>query len=280
MGRVRRRPREAPGSRRPTAGTLSARLDGRVALVTGAANGIGREIARLFGAERAHVVVTDLEPDSKRGGAPTDELIRAAGGSAEFLHLDLANEATIEQVVARVAAGHDRLDVVVNNAATWTATPLLETSLADWERVLAVNVTGVFLVCRAAVRTMLTQSPAPNGVRGRIVNIASQYASLAVPGDVAYGTSKAAVSYLTKQIALDYVARGVVCNAVAPGRILCGKVGLDDDEASLARAKARTPYFRLGSPADVAQSVLFLASDDATFISGEILMVDGGWTAS
>jgi NAD(P)-dependent dehydrogenase (short-subunit alcohol dehydrogenase family) len=259
---------------------VSRRFAGRVALVTGAANGIGREIARQFAAEGAHVVVSDLEAASQRGGAPTDELIRASGGSAEFACVDISSEAEIDRLVADIASNRGRLDVVVNNAAISTATPLLETTLVAWEAVLAVNVTGVFLLCRAAVRQMLGQPGGADGVRGRIVNIASQYALLAVPGDVAYGTSKAAVAYLTKQVARDYVAKGIVCNAVAPGRILCGKVGLDDDEASLARAQARTPYSRLGSPTDVAQAVLYLGSDDATFISGEILMVDGGWAAS
>lgn len=262
------------------AAELTGRLCRRVALITGAANGIGREIARLLGAEGAHVVVADLGRESQRGGAPTDELIHAEGGSAEFARMDVASEADVEETVAAAVARHGRLDVVVNNAAIWTATPLLETSRDEWDRVIAVNVTGVFLVCRAAVGQMLTQSGGADGVRGRIVNIASQYGALAVPGDVSYGTSKAAISYLTKQVALDYVTHGVVCNAVAPGRILCGKSGLDDDEASLAHARSRTPYPRLGAPLDVARAVLFLASDEATYISGEILMVDGGWSAS
>lgn len=256
------------------------RLDGRVALVTGAANGIGREIARLLAAEGAHVVVSDLAAQSQRGGAPTDELIRTAGDSAEFALLDVASETNVGAVVTDTAARHGSLDIVVNNAATSEPAPLLEMGLEDWDRVLAVNLTGVFLVCRAAVRQMIEQPCGPDAVRGRIVNIASQYGALAVPGDVSYGTSKAGVAYLTKQVALDYVRQGIVCNAVAPGRILCGKAGLDDDEASLALARARTPYPRLGAPADVARAVLFLASDEATYISGETLMVDGGWSAS
>jgi NAD(P)-dependent dehydrogenase (short-subunit alcohol dehydrogenase family) len=259
---------------------VTRRLDGRVALVTGAANGIGREIARLLGAEGAHVVVTDLAADSERGGATTADLIRAAGDSAEFARLDIASESGVNAVVTDTVAGHGKLDLVINNAATSAPAPLLETRLEDWNRVLAVNVTGTFLVCRAGVRQMVTQPEGRDGVRGRIVNIASQYGALAVPGDVSYGTSKAAVAYLTKQIALDYVEQGIVCNAVAPGRILCGKAGLDDDEASLALARSRTPYPRLGAPIDVARAVLFLASDEATYISGETLMVDGGWSAS
>jgi NAD(P)-dependent dehydrogenase (short-subunit alcohol dehydrogenase family) len=143
-----------------------------------------------------------------------------------------------------------------------------------------VNLTGTFMLCRAAVRQMLEQSPRADGVKGRIVNIASQYGIVAVPEDLSYGTSKAAVIYLTKQIARDYAHLGIICNSVAPGRILWGKPGFDDDDDSVSYARSRTPYPRLGVPEDVARAVLFLVSDEATYISGANLLVDGGWTSS
>jgi NAD(P)-dependent dehydrogenase (short-subunit alcohol dehydrogenase family) len=256
------------------------RLGGKIAIVTGATSGIGRGIARVLGAAGAHVVVADVTTEPIPAGPPTDEAIRADGGSAEFIRTDMAVEDDVEALVAKTVAAHGRIDVVVNNAATFASTPLLETSTSEWERVFAVNVTGVFLLCRAAVRQMVAQPEGPDGVRGRIVNISSQHGMIASPGDIAYGTSKAAVVYLTRQIANDYVRRGIICNAVAPGKILRGRPDIDDNETFLAYARSRTPYPRLGTPEDVARAVLFLASDEATYISGENLMVDGGWMAS
>ncbi|SDB70916.1 Enoyl-(Acyl carrier protein) reductase [Belnapia rosea] len=116
-------------------------------------------------------------------------------------------------------------------------------------------------------------------MRGRIVNISSQHGMVASPGDIAYGTSKAGVAYLTRQVAVDYAAQGIVCNAVAPGKILTGKTGRAIDPAMIAYSEARTPWPRLGRPEDVAGAALFLASDDAMYVTGENLMVDGGWMA-
>jgi NAD(P)-dependent dehydrogenase (short-subunit alcohol dehydrogenase family) len=259
---------------------VTRRLEDRIVVVTGASAGIGRGIARLFAAEGAHVVVADLTTESPAGGPPTHELVASEGGSAEFVRTDVASEADVEALVAATVERHGRLDAAVNNAATFASKPLLELSREEWDHVFAVNVTGVFLLCRAAVRQMLRQPEGADGVRGRIVNISSQHGMIAAPGDIAYGTTKAAVVYITRQIAHDYVRQGIVCNAVAPGKILRGKPGVDDNEAFLAYARSRTPYPRLGSPEDVARAAVFLASDEATYISGENLMVDGGWTAS
>ena len=168
---------------------------------------------------------------------------------------------------------------MVNNAAIGVSKPLLETTEEDWERVMGVNARGVFFGCKRAIQQMLTQ-PERDGVRGRIVNISSQHGMVRSPNDFAYGTGKAAVVYMTRQIAGDYAADGIVCNAVAPGKILTGKSGPATDPDILAYSHARTPWPRLGLPRDVANAVLFLASDEATYITGENLMVDGGWMAN
>ena len=149
----------------------------------------------------------------------------------------------------------------------------------DWERVLKVNLTGTYLCCRAAVRQMMTQEPRGE-VRGRIVNLSSQHGFIAAPDDIAYGTTKAGIAYLTRQIAADYASQGIVCNAVAPGKIQTGAAGRAVDPGVLDRAHRRTPWPRLGVPDDVARAALFLASDDASFVTGINLMVDGGWTAA
>ena len=158
---------------------------------------------------------------------------------------------------------------------------------------MAVNAKGVFLCSKAAVAQFLTQPRrGPDGIRGRIVNISSQHGMVWCPGNAAYGTSKAAVAYLTRQVGSEYISEGVVVNAVAPGRILTGREGsrslaqgaaeVEEEVAGLAESEARTPHsaIRLGEPADVARAVAFLASDLATFIVDENLVVDGGYTAS
>ncbi|MBL6456347.1 SDR family oxidoreductase [Belnapia sp. T6] len=249
------------------------RLKDRVALVTGGASGIGRAIAARFVAEGAIVVIADVTTVVREGGQPTHEWL-----GIEHIQMDVSVEAECEAAVARVVARHGRLDVLVNDAAITLGKPLLDCSREEWDRVLAVNLTGCFLMSRAAVRQMVQQAPRGE-VRGRIVNISSQHGMVASPGDIAYGTSKAGVAYLTRQVAVDYAAQGIVCNAVAPGKILTGKTGRAIDPAMIAYSHARTPWPRLGRPEDVAGAALFLASDDAMYVTGENLMVDGGWMA-
>jgi NAD(P)-dependent dehydrogenase (short-subunit alcohol dehydrogenase family) len=249
------------------------RLKDRVALVTGGASGIGRAIAARFVAEGAVVVIADITTTVREGGQPTHEWL-----GIEHVRTDVSVEAECEAAVAHVVAQHGRLDVLVNDAAISLGKPLLDCTREEWDRVLAVNLTGCFLMSRAAVRAMLAQAPRGE-VRGRIVNISSQHGMVASPGDIAYGTSKAGVAYLTRQVAVDYAAQGIVCNAVAPGKILTGKAGRATDPAMIAYSHARTPWPRLGKPEDVAGAALFLASDDAMYVTGENLMVDGGWMA-
>ena len=171
---------------------------------------------------------------------------------------------------------------MVNNAAIGTDTELLDTTEEDFDRVMAVNAKGVFFGCKAAIACMVNQDPIdPAGeVRGRVVNISSQHGMISAPHDLAYGVGKAAVVYMTRQIAADYAPHGIVVNAVAPGKILTGKTGRAIAPEMLEYSHARTPWPRLGKPDDVADAVLFLASDEARYIIGENLMVDGGWMAS
>jgi NAD(P)-dependent dehydrogenase (short-subunit alcohol dehydrogenase family) len=169
--------------------------------------------------------------------------------------------------------------VLVNNACIRHARPLLALEEADWQRMLDVNLSGVYRCCRAAVRQMVQQAPVDE-VRGRIVNLSSQHGLIAAPGDLAYGVSKAGIAYLTRQIATDYAAQQIVCNAVAPGKIQTGAGGRALDPEVMDRAVRRTPWPRLGRPDDVARAALFLASSDASFVTGAELMVDGGWMAA
>jgi NAD(P)-dependent dehydrogenase (short-subunit alcohol dehydrogenase family) len=256
------------------------RLSGRVCIVTGAASGIGRAIARLLARHGATVVIADITTEVIEGGAPTAEVIVADGHTAVFVSTDVADTAQVEALVAGTVARFGRIDLLVNNACIRHARPLLELEEADWQRVLDVNLGGVYRCTRAAVRQMVSQTADGEGVRGRIVNLSSQHGMIAAPGDLAYGTTKAGIDYLTRQVAADYAAQGIVCNAVAPGKIQTGAGGRAVDPGVLDRANRRTPWPRLGRAEDVAQAVLFFADPETTFVTGTTLMVDGGWMAA
>ncbi len=255
------------------------RLTDHTAIITGAASGIGRAIAVRFAVEGAKVILADVTTEARDGGAPTHELILQNGGLADFVETDVSNSAQVDALVAHAVEHHGRLDVIVNNAAVGHGGRLTETDDTTWDQVMAVNLNGVFYGCRAAARQMLTQNPRDE-VRGRIVNISSQHGMIASPNHLAYGVSKSGVVYMTRQIAADYARDGIVCNAVAPGKILTDMGGYVPSEAQLDYARRRTPWPRLGQPDDVASAALFLASPEATYITGENLMVDGGWMAS
>lgn len=267
---------------------MTGRLEGRTALVTGASSGIGRAIALRFAAEGAHVVASDVqEPPTiaQNGETSTVASIHAAGGSAEFVRADVTDTADVDAMVTAAIAPSGRLDIVVNNAGVYRGSPLLDTSETDWDADMALNLRSQFVVGKRVVAQMLTQD-AVDEVRGRLVNITSQFGFTAPPGAMTYGVAKAGVAQLTRQLAVDYAARGIIVNAVAPGRIITGThpgegeylaTGAVDD--AIAFSLKRTPFPRLGRADDVAGAVLFLSSDDCTFVSGHILAVDGGWLA-
>jgi NAD(P)-dependent dehydrogenase (short-subunit alcohol dehydrogenase family) len=258
---------------------MTTRLAKKSILITGASSGIGRAIALRFAAEGARIILADLTQDVREGGIATAELLRDGGHDAEFIQMDVSSEDDANRTVKRAIERFGRLDVLVNDAAIGTGKSLTDTSLAEWNRALAVNLTGVFLMSRAAVRQMMKQE-VRNEARGRIVNISSQHGMIACPEDIAYGTSKSGVVYMTRQIAADYAKDQIICNAVAPGKIVTGKPGRAAEPRWMEYSRNRTPMPRLGRPEDVANAALFLASDEATFMTGENILVDGGWMAA
>ena len=257
---------------------MSSLLAGRTAVVTGASSGIGRAIAIGFASEGARVVIADVTEEPLEGGDSTLEIITRAGGAASFHKTDVGRWEDIDSLIGNAVLRHGRLDVMVNNAAIYSGTALLQTELAQWEEVMRVNLTGMFNGCKRAVQQMITQEPRQE-VRGRLINLGSQQGIVTSPGDLPYGVTKAGAIYITKQIAVDYAKDLIVCNCISPGKIVTGAGGLAKDPARLAYQRQRTPWPRFGRPEDVANAAVFLASDRASFITGSNLVIDGGWLA-
>jgi glucose 1-dehydrogenase len=250
------------------------------AVVTGASSGIGRAIAIRLAADGFDVVCADVRRDPITGGDPTEAVIAAAGGKALHVAADVALPEDCERLVAIAVDRAGRLDVLVNNAAIAGrhSKPLVDTEVADFDAVMAVNLRGAFILSRAAVRQMLGQPPRDE-VRGRIVNITSQHGLVGAPGHFSYAVSKGGLLQMTRQIAVEHGADGILCNSVSPGKIVTGTPGdLSADEAGLAYVRSRTPFSRLGRAEDVAAAVAYMASE-ASYTSGANLMVDGGWMA-
>ena len=255
-----------------------ALLANKTAIVTGASSGIGRAIALKFAAEGANVVIADTAEQPIEGGESTVELIRSAGGNAVYMKTDISDWNAVDALVGSTVDHFGRLDVMVNNAAIYTSTNLIETTPEQWSRVIGVNLTGFFYCNKRAVTQMRTQAPVDE-VRGRIINISSQHGMVACPGDLPYSVSKGGIVQMTRQIAVDHADDLIVCNAIAPGKIITGKPGVANDPDALDYSRRRTPWPRLGQPSDVASAALFLASDMASYVTGINLMVDGGWMA-
>ncbi len=237
------------------------RLHEKVALVTGAANGIGRAVVELFVKEGATVFASDIATP-----------VRAYSAGIEAVQLDVASEPDWASVVDAIVRAHGRLDVLINNAGVIAYEPLHELEMSAWMKMIAVDQTGVFLGMREAVRVMRRQKS------GSIVNISSIWGSAAVAGAHSYHAAKGAVRNMSKNAAMTYVADGIRVNSVHPGFIhtpLTDAQASDLNEAVIAA----TPMKRGGKPIEVAYGCLFLASDEASFVTGAELVIDGGYLA-
>jgi 3-oxoacyl-[acyl-carrier protein] reductase len=247
---------------------LSVDLTGRPAIVTGAARGIGRTIAQTLAACGAKVACIDINEETLKD---TTEAIRSSGGTAEPIACDVTNSERVGQVVDEVVKLWGGLQVLVNNAGITRDNLIMRMKDDQWDAVLNINLKGTFLFTRAAARPMM------KGRGGRIINIASVSGLMGNPAQANYSASKAGVIGLTRTVAMELASRGITANAVAPGFIATDMTAALGEEL-LQKIKQEVPLGRMGDPQDVADAVLFLASDAAAFITGHVLTVDGGIT--
>lgn len=245
---------------------LGFSLAGKVAVVTGAASGIGAAIAEAFAAKGARLALLDLNGDAAKARAAT---LPAAAAWA----CDVADAGNVEAVVAAVEAGMDRIDILVNCAGIVDLAPAESIGLAAWQRTLDINLTGTFLMAQAVGRRMIAQN------HGRIVNMASQAGSVAIEGHVAYCASKFAVIGLTRTLAIEWGRHGITVNSISPTVVLTdlGRKAWAGPKGEAM--KAQIPTGRFAEPEEIAAAALFLASDAAGMINGADLLVDGGFTA-
>ncbi|HYI24932.1 MAG TPA: SDR family oxidoreductase [Thermomicrobiales bacterium] len=254
-------------------------LGGKTALVTGAGSGIGSEIAMLFARQGATVVIADINEPGRSSVAGE---ITSSGGSAIDMPLDVTSAAEAEATVARIVAEFGRLDILVNNAGIGMVGNLTETGFDDFARLVDVNIYGVYHCSQAAVNQMLAQQP----TGGVIINIASVAGQVAVTRRFAYCATKGAVISMTQSTAMDYIEQGIRCNCICPGTIespfveaYLQKYHQGEIEETRKQLHARQPMGRMGRPDEIGPLALYLASDEAAFVTGAQFTIDGGLTA-
>jgi 2-keto-3-deoxy-L-fuconate dehydrogenase len=255
------------------------RLDNKIAIVTGAGSGIGREIALLYAKQGAKVVVADVNLEAADS---VSQEIATAGGTSNVQRMNVADEEEVKVAIAGTVERYGRLDILVNNAGISSVGNLLETSAEEFDRVMAVNLRGVFLCSKYAVAQMVGQEPAG----GILVNIASVAGMIGIDRRAAYSTSKGGVIALTRSVAMDFVGQGIRANAICPGTVHTPFVEgylernfADTKDEVRKQLHARQPIGRMGRPDEIASAALYLASDEAAFVTGSCLVIDGGWTA-
>ena len=247
---------------------MEQHLEGKIAVVTGGNAGIGKAIVELFAAEGAKVVI--FATNQERGEAVVKEIEQKHGdGAAQFLKVDVSNTAAVETAIKSVVDSHGRIDILVNNAGVTRDNLLMKIKEEDWDTVLQVNLKSCYNTCKAVYRPMLKAR------KGKIINISSVVGLTGNAGQVNYAASKSGMIGLTKSLAKELASRGICVNGIAPG-FIATKMTEGMNEAELKEAVAHIPMKRMGAPEDIAQAALYLASDQANYVTGQFLTVDGG----
>ena len=252
---------------------LVRRLENKVAIITGGGTGIGKETALLFAKEGAKVVITDINQES---GSQAVKDIQTNGGEALFVQHDVSKEEGWEKVVEETIKTFGKVDVLFNNAGIYIIKPVAEIELEEWNRLMAINVTGVFLGMKHIMPLMAKQK------KGSVINASSIAGLIGSPGHVLYGASKGAVRIMTKDAAMEYASAGVRVNSIHPGYIDTGMADYASEITGNTKdelGKSLFPLGHLGSVKDVANTVLFLASDESSYTTGSEFVIDGGATA-
>jgi NAD(P)-dependent dehydrogenase (short-subunit alcohol dehydrogenase family) len=256
------------------------RLKDKVSIVTGASSGIGRAIAQAFAGEGAKIVVADVKKEPNEGGPDTASLINQNGGDAVFFQTDVVRTDSVEALIKATVSTYGRLDVMVNNAGINIIKRAIDMTEEEFDRIMAVNVKGVFLGATHAIRQMIKQ-----GEGGSVVNTASNFGLVGCPQMSTYCATKGAVIQLTKVMAIEYGTYGIRVNALCPGAT---KTTINEeirkDKGIMDEWRRMTPLVRpdgefLGEPQDQANGAIFLASDESRYMTGACLIIDGGWNA-
>ena len=250
------------------------RLDGKVAVVTGSGSGIGEQMVRIFAEQGARVVIADISQEA------AERVASSIGETATPLRLDVTDSASVKSGYDHIVSELGSLDVLVNNAGVGLVGNVEETEDADFDRLMNINVKGVYNCCRHAVPIMLKQG------KGNIINMGSVAGLVAVNRRFAYCATKGAVVALSRQLAMDYVDKGIRVNCICPGTVetpfvegYLQKYHQGEIEETRAQLHARQPIGRMGRPDEIAKMAAYLASDDSEFVTGSVLAIDGGWTA-
>lgn len=249
---------------------MGDRLSGRTALITGAAGGIGLACAEAFANEGCDLALIDI--DEVRLGAAARDLAKRSGRKVHAVVCDVADAVAAQKAVIRSAALLGRIDILVNNAAILATGDILDCELADFDRVMAVNLRAPFVIGQTVARHMVDAK-----IKGAIINMSSINAVLAIPNQIAYVASKGGIAQLTKSMALGLAPHGIRVNAIGPGTISTDILkGVMENDDARRRVLARTPLKRFGEPSEVGKVAVFLASDDASYMTGQTLYPDGG----